>query len=146
MATPPRTMRFIDASSAGALRVLGRHQLGAIASTVVDFAMMILLVEVLGLSPVIGTAISAPCGGMSNFALGRAWVFKRHAGRASSQALRYTLVSAASAGWNTLGEHAVHDVAKVEYVIARGIVAIAVSLLWNFPMQRHFVFHDDSVA
>lgn len=146
MRTPPRTMRFIDASQAGALRALGRHQLGAIVSTLVDFATMILVVELLGLSPLIGTAIGAPCGAVSNFALGRAWVFKGHSGSASSQALRYALVSAASAGWNTLGEHAMHDAAKVEYVLARGIVAVAVSLLWNFPMQRHFVFHDDSAA
>lgn len=146
MATRPRTMRFTDAGSATALRALGRHQLGAIASTAVDFAMMIALVEVLGLSPVVGTAISAPCGGVSNFALGRAWIFRGHAGSIVSQALRYALVSVASVGWNTLGEHAIHDVARIQYVVARGIVAVAVSLLWNFPMQRHFVFHDDSAA
>lgn len=136
-------MRFIDGGSAAALRTLGRHQVGAIAATAIDFATMVVLVQVLDFSPVVGTAISAPCGGLSNFALGRAWIFRGAAGSIHAQALRYALVSVASAGWNTLGEHAVHDVARIQYVIARVIVAVAVSLLWNFPMQRYFVFHDD---
>jgi putative flippase GtrA len=54
--------------------------------------------------------------------------------------VRYALVSAASAGWNSFGEHLVHDLAHVRYVLARALVAFAVGLLWNFPMQRHFVF------
>jgi putative flippase GtrA len=52
------------------------------------------------------------------------------------------VVAGASAGWNALGEHLMHDVVGMEYVLARVLVAIAVSLLWNFPMQRRFVFHD----
>jgi putative flippase GtrA len=145
MATPGRAMRFIE-GDVSALGTLWRHQLGAIAATVVDFTTMIVLVQVLGVSPVVGTALSAPCGGLSNFALGRAWIFRRHVGSAPAQAFRYALVSAASAGWNTLGEHAMHDVARVQYVFARAIVAVAVSLLWNFPMQRYFVFQDAPAA
>jgi len=109
---------------------------------VVDFAVMIALVERFGLSPVTGTVVGASLGAITNFFFGRVWVFPRHSGHWGAQGSRYAVVAAASAGWNALGEHVVHDVAGVQYVLARVLVAIGVSLLWNFPMQRRFVFRD----
>jgi putative flippase GtrA len=135
---PPRAKRSAD----GLWSTLGRHQVGAIAATAVDFAAMIALVECLGVSPVTATVAGALLGAVTNFALGRAWVFRRHSGHWAAQGARYAVVSGASAGWNALGEHLVHDVARVQYVAARVFVSIVVSLLWNFPMQRRFVFRD----
>jgi putative flippase GtrA len=123
-------------------RTLGRHQIGAAVATAVDFGLMILLVERIGLSPVAATAISAPIGGLTNFVLGRAWIFRLHSGHWAAQAARYALVSGASVGWNTAGEHLLHDGAHVEYVGARIVVSILVSLLWNFPVQRRWVFRE----
>ena len=128
--------------ASGTWRTLLRHQVGAVVAGVVDFGTMIACVEGLKLSPVWGTAIGATLGGVTNFSLGRTWIFRRVSGHAGRQALRYAFVSAASAGFNTLGEHLVHDLAHVQYVLARGLVAFAVSVLWNFPAQRRFVFHE----
>jgi len=122
------------------LRTLGRHQLGAFVATCVDFGVMIGCVEVLGVSPVGATAVGSTLGAVTNFSLGRHWIFSRQSERAAGQAVRYALVSAASAAWNALGEHLVHDVAHVRYVLARVVVSFAVGVLWNFPMHRHFVF------
>jgi putative flippase GtrA len=128
--------------AAGLWRTLGRHQLGAIAATAVDFGAMIALVEGATASPVLATAIGATSGGVTNFLLGRAWIFRRHSGHWATQAARYAFVSAASAGLNTLGEHLAHDLARLHYLLARVLVALVVSLLWNFPMQRWFVFRE----
>jgi putative flippase GtrA len=138
----PRRATASEARGTGLWATLGRHQLGAVAATAVDFAVMIALVERFGVSPVVGTAAGATLGAFTNFALGRIWVFPRHSGHWAAQAARYALVSAASAGLNTLGEHLVYDVARLQYVVARVLVSIAVSLLWNFPMQRRFVFRE----
>jgi putative flippase GtrA len=135
---PPRAKRSAD----GLWSTLGRHQVGSIVATAVDFGLMVLLVERAGLSPVVGTAIGASAGGVTNFVLGRTWIFRRHSGHWAAQAARYAAVSGASAGWNALGEHLVHDVAGVPYLAARVLVSIVVGLLWNFPMQRRFVFRD----
>jgi putative flippase GtrA len=130
------------ARGAGLWWTLGRHQLGALAATAVDFGTMILLVERFHASPVVGTAIGAPLGAATNFALGRLWIFPRNVGHWAAQAGRYAAVAAASAALNALGEHLANSVAGVQYVRARLVVSIAVSLLWNFPMQRHFVFPE----
>src|ERR1019366_4190342 len=132
---PQRAKRSADGRGAGLWSTLGRHQLGAGVA-------MVALVERFGLSPVAGTVVGASLGAITNFVLGRVWVFPRHSGHWAAQGSRYAVVAGASAGWNALGEHLVHDVAGMQYVLARVLVAIGVSLLWNFPMQRRFVFRD----
>lgn len=139
---PQRAKRSADGRDAGLWTTLGRHQLGAVAATAIDFAAMIAVVERLGFSPVAGTVVGASLGAITNFLLGRVWVFRRHSGHWAGQGWRYAVVAGASAGWNALGEHLVHDVAGMQYVLARVLVAIVVSLLWNFPMQRRFVFRE----
>lgn len=123
-------------------RRFGRHQVAALISTAVDFAVMVLCVSGLGAAPSIGTAIGATAGGVTNFMLGRHWTFEAGEGAAAPQALRYAFVSGASRGWNTLGEWVLSERIGVQYVLARLVVALAVSVLWNFPMQRYFVFRD----
>jgi putative flippase GtrA len=137
-----RAKQSADRRGAGLWATLGRHQIGAVVATIVDFATMIVLVERVGLSPVAGTVVGASLGAITNFLVGRVWVFQAHTGHWAAQGSRYAVVSAASAGWNALGEHVVHDIAGMQYVLARVLVSIAVSLLWNFPMQRRFVFRD----
>jgi putative flippase GtrA len=120
--------------------LLGRHQLGAAVATAIDFGAMILAVERFAVAPALATAMGAALGAMTNFALGRTWIFRYGSGHWAGQAVRYAVVSGASAGWNTLGEYLMHDAALVPYVSARMIVSFTVSLLWNFPLQRRFVF------
>ncbi|APR84893.1 CDP-diacylglycerol--glycerol-3-phosphate 3-phosphatidyltransferase [Minicystis rosea] len=128
------------------LALLGRHQLGSVVATVVDFGVMVLAVELLRISAVLGTLLGAAAGGIANFQLGRHWIFEAEQGNIAGQALRYALVSGASAGLNALGEYVVHVRLGVGYLPARAIVAVVVSLCWNFPMQRHFVFRGPAAA
>ena len=125
---------------AGLLALLGKHQIASIVSTAVDFGVMVLVVEVLGRSPVVGTLVGATCGAITNFQLGRHWTFQARHEHAGTQGLRYALVSGASAAWNALGEYLIHNLLGVPYLLARAIVAVTVSFGWNFPMQRYFVF------
>jgi putative flippase GtrA len=141
-AAAPARGRFRSGGGADALRTFGRHQVGALVSTVVDFGAMIACVEWFGVPVVAGTAMGATLGAATNFTLGRAWVFRRCLGHPAGQAVRYAVVSAASAGWNSLGVHLGHDLAHIQYIVARIVAAVAVGLLWNFPMHSGFVFRS----
>jgi putative flippase GtrA len=121
---------------------LGKHQIGAFAATAADFGTMIACVQSGLLQPVAATGVGATMGALLNFTLGRAWIFPKHTGSIRGQAGRYAAVSAASAAWNVLGEDLVQQSAHVQYVVARTLVAVAVSLLWNYPLQRRFVFNE----
>ncbi len=119
---------------------MGRHQVASVAATIVDFGLMILTVSVVGVAPVTGTVIGASAGAVTNFTLGRNWTFEATHAPAGGQALRYAVVSGASLALNAVGEHVLAGVLGIQYIVARVAVALAVSLLWNYPLQRFFVF------
>jgi len=121
--------------------LLGRHQMASIVATGLDFGTMTVLVELGVLSPEIATLAGASFGAVVNFLLGRR-IFRATGGSAAPQAARYAVVSAASAGFNSLGVYLLHHHVGVQYLLARVVVSILVSLLWNFPLHRHFVFRD----
>jgi putative flippase GtrA len=124
--------------------LVSKHQVGALVATAIDFVVMVGVVEVLHRSAVTGTAIGAATGAVANFTLGRNWIFHAREGRAPSQALRYAMVSAASLLLNAAGVFGLATLLPVHYFAARVCTAFAVSLLWNFPMHRHFVFRTAS--
>lgn len=119
---------------------IGRHQVASGVATVVDFGVMIIAVSLAGLAPVVGTVLGATSGAVTNFTMGRHWTFQAAHAPASSQALRYAMVSGASLALNAGGEQVLAGTLGIQYVAARVVVALAVSLLWNYPLQRFFVF------
>ena len=129
------------ARRASFLTLISRHQIASIATTAIDFLTMPLAVELLRLSPVAGTVAGATVGAVTNFQLGRRWIYEARAhDTAISQGARYAVVSGASCGLNALGEYLLFNKLGLQYLAARAIVAVTVSLCWNFPMQRYFVF------
>ncbi len=140
-ATPSADLEPARPSRRTLWMTLGRHQIGATAATIVDFGTMIACVQVLRMEATWATGIGASLGAITNFSLGRAWIFPNHSGHVAHQALRYAMVSVTSAGLNVLGESLLVG-ERIQYVVARIMVSIAVSLLWNFPMQRGFVFRE----
>jgi putative flippase GtrA len=119
---------------------LGRFNVSSLAATAVDFGVMITSVSLIGLSAVLGTVFGATSGAVTNFLLGRHWTFEAASAPPSGQAARYFVVSGASLGLNAAGEYLLSAHLGLQYIAARVIVAITVSMLWNFPMQRYFVF------
>ena len=117
-----------------------RHQAGAIFVTALDFSVMTVVVTQLGGSAVLGTVVGATIGGVTNFILGRRWIFAATVSSARHQAVRYTAVSGASLVLNATGEYFLHDRLGLQFQVARALVAVVVSIAWNFPMHRYFVF------
>jgi putative flippase GtrA len=124
----------------------GRHQVGALVATAIDFGTMSALISGFGLFAPLATAIGAALGGVSNFLLGRYWIFSAKDGHAGEQAWRYVLVSGVSLGLNAGGEYILHDRLGIQYLLARVIIAAAVSVGWNFPIQRAFVYRRGGVV
>jgi putative flippase GtrA len=127
------------------LPTFGRHQIGSIVASIIDFSTMTLAVSALGLDAVVGTVIGAALGAAVNFSMGRYWIFASTRDHPTGQVVRYAAVSAGSLVLNAVGEYELHDRLHIQYQLARLCVALGVSVLWNYPMQRHFVFRP-SVA
>ena len=118
-----------------------RHHIVSLVATAVDFSTMIGVVELFHASPVLGTVCGAAAGAVTSFILGRIFTYRSRAEPLLGQVLRYGLVSSASLGFNALGEHLILlSVMGSHYVLGRALVAVAVNNVWNYPMQRKFVF------
>jgi putative flippase GtrA len=111
-------------------------------ATLVDFMIMCALVSFVRVPAAIATAIGATAGGVTNFTLGRHWIFRASDAPARAQAWRYAFVSLVSLSLNAGGEYVLHDRLDVHYLLARILVAIGVSVCWNFPLQRDFVYRQ----
>jgi len=122
----------------------------AFAGTVVDFACTIFFTEVMHIWYVASTALGSLAGAITNFLMGRYWVFKSTERKIQQQAFRYALVAAGSLILNTAGVYlltefihkylrgdAPHD---QDYIIAKVIVAVVVAFSYNFILQKNFVF------
>jgi|SRR6185369_15919629 putative flippase GtrA len=119
---------------------LGRSQIASLTATLVDFGTMVFLTEFAGLWYVAATATGAFVGAVVNFFLGRHWTFAADHQPIHGQFLRYSAVSAVSLALNTLGVYLFTEYLSLHYTLSRAIVAIAVALLFNYPLHRRFVF------
>jgi putative flippase GtrA len=117
-----------------------RHQANSLVATTVDFTVMIAIVSIAVASPTVGTAVGASCGAFVNFLLARFWVFRSTTAGPFAQAGRYAVVSAGSLVLNTAAMHLFTGILEVPYVAARAAISFVVSVAWNFPLQRVFVF------
>lgn len=131
--TQPTTARSLWGS-------FSRSQVAAAVATGVDFGLLFGLVEVFHLWYVVATALGALAGGITNFLMNRHWSFLATHRAASHQMWRYTWVSLASMGLNTLGVYAMTESLHIHYGISVLLVSTLVGVAFNFPLHRHYVF------
>jgi putative flippase GtrA len=115
-------------------------QVAAFIGTAVDFGVVIFLTEIVGMWYVISNAIGATCGAITNFFLGRNWVFSSTQNKISHQAFRYFLVATGSMVLNTLGVYLLTEFTALNYIYAKIIVAVLIAFTFNFLLQKYFVF------
>ena len=114
----------------------------AVTSTIVDYSVMIAIVELTRLGPVAATPIAAFAGAVTNFTMNRNFTYRAGQGSIRGQLWRFVLVSACSLGLNTLGEYLFLKVPHLHYFLARVITSTIVSNVWNYPLLRFFVFSE----
>jgi putative flippase GtrA len=115
-------------------------QVAAFIGTAVDFGVVIFLTEIIGVWYVVSNAIGAMCGAITNFFLGRNWVFSSTENKISHQAFRYFLVATGSMILNTLGVYMLTEFTSLNYIYSKIIVAVFIAFTFNFLLQKHFVF------
>ena len=87
------------------------------------------------------TLLGAIFGGIVNCSINYRWVFHALGMKKKYVALRYLLVWIGSIALNTYGTYALTETSGMNFVLSKAIVAVAVAVIWNYQMQRVFVFH-----
>lgn len=125
-------------------------QTSSLLSTFCDFATTAVLVEFVGIWYVYATTLGAIAGGIINAIINYAWAFRGTSQRKRTIFYRYILVWVGSLILNTGGTTLVanilsHDgTAKAFSTVmeAKTFVAILVAILWNFLMQKKYVYKN----
>ena len=110
------------------------------AATVVDFLVTIICVELLHSWYLAATVLGNTAGGITNFCLGRYFVFEATQQNARAQGGRYLGVWLGSMLLNATGVYFCTQVLHINYVISKIVVSLLVGIGFNYLLQRHFVF------
>lgn len=123
-----------------ALTTFFRYNIVAGFATAVDFAILIMFTEVLGIWYVISASIGAVAGGITAFIFQRNWAFMKKDGKLSVQAVKYLLVWIVSILLNVAGVFILVDFLGYQYILSKVIVAVIIGIGFNFIMQKYFIF------
>jgi len=127
------------------LLTFGKAQCSAWIASAVDFLVTILLGKVIGVKYVTATFLGALSGGIINCIINYRWVFHAIGQKKRYVAIRYLIVWVVSITLNTYGTYALTELTHMDFIISKALVAIIVAIMWNYQMQRLFVFKHGKV-
>ena len=120
----------------------GKAESSAILASAADFSLTIFLVRALGVWYARASFFGALMGGIVNCYVNYRWVFDKQKQRKPFIALKYLFVWSFSILFNTAGTCFFTVLSGMNFIIVKAVVAIIVAILWNFQMQRVFVFRN----
>lgn len=122
------------------LLMFSKAQMTALMATVADFGISLFLVEIIGLYYVWATFLGALSGGVINCSVNYSWVFHAQGQSKGWVALKYLLVWCGSIGLNICGTYILTEWSGSYFMFAKIFVAVCVAVLWNYQLQRRFVY------
>ena len=120
----------------------GKAEISAIVASVIDFSLAFILVQAVGTWYALASFFGALAGGIVNCYVNYQWVFDKQKQRKPYLMLKYFVVWSISILLNTLGTWFFTELSGVNFIIIKDIVAVIVAILWNYQMQRIFVFRN----
>ena len=119
-------------------------QISAGAGSVVDYGLMILGVEVFGWELFWALACGGVVGAVVNFSLNRYWTFRdkgvAYDSGLGGQILKFATTVVGSILLKYLGTYALEHYVGIDYKIGKLISDLFVSVLFNYTLQRFWVF------
>lgn len=133
-----------------------RAQLSAQMATIIDFAVTLLLVNGFEVYYLYATFVGSIYGGVVNCIINYKWTFKRSDVKMRHVVFKFILVWIGSIWLNTWGTFFftelmgelpwVKDTLRLYFtdyfIFPKLVVAIIVALIWNYNMQRLFVYRN----
>lgn len=117
-----------------------KAQAASLAATIVDFSVFIILTELLNCWYLAASITGTISGGITNFLLGRVWVFDATEGKIPKQAFKYVLVWIGNLLLVSGGVFVVTEYARLTPLASKIIVSLIVGFTYNYMLQKKFVF------
>jgi phosphatidylglycerophosphate synthase/putative flippase GtrA len=123
--------------------ILGLNAAAGAIATAVDFALVLALVEWVGMLPAWATILGCGLGAVVNYSINRVFTFKSR-GAVTRQMARYAVVSSTSALLNAGGVALMTLHPQLAYTVVWWLVRGVVYFAWNLPLQRDYVFNHSA--
>lgn len=117
-----------------------KAQTASLIATIVDFLITVVVKEMFGATYLVATATGNVIGGITNFMLGRGWVFDAENNIMYRQAIKYVLVWMGSIALNTFGVYVFTHYAGLNYMYSKVLASIIVAFSYNYLLQKRYVF------
>ena len=127
----------------------GRSVLTSLLTTALDFATLVGLTELAGVNYVLSTWVGTVVGSLANFTINKLWAFSAREAPALPAFGRFVVVQGGASGLHTAGVWLLTRFGRLPYPASKLLVATAVYLVWNYPLNRWFVFnprHHEAAA
>ena len=122
-------------------------QISAGAGSLVDYGLMVFAVELLGWSLFWALALGGIVGAIVNFSLNRYWTFRdkgtAYSSALVSQLIKFTTMVLGSILLKYSGTYILEHYADIDYKIGKLISDLFVSVLFNYTLQRFWVFRKE---
>jgi putative flippase GtrA len=117
-----------------------KAQIASFIASLVDYFITIFCVELLGFWYVVASSTGTIIGGVTNFSLGRQWVFRGGLRERNIQLLRYFIVWLGYLLLVTFGVYLLTHFGGLNYIISKITVTLFLAIAYNYPLQKRFVF------
>lgn len=117
-----------------------KAQAASLAATIVDFAVFIILTELFRCWYLAASITGTISGGITNFLLGRVWVFDATQRKIPLQAFKYLLVWIGNLLLVSGGVFIVKEYIGLTPLMSKIIVSLIVGFTYNYLLQKKFVF------
>ena len=117
-----------------------KAQIASLIASIIDYWCTVISVEIIGIWYVWASAIGTVIGGITNFSLGRNWVFRSRDKRRQSQLIKYLIVWTGYLILTTSGVFLLTHYTRLNYVISKAMVSLVMTISYNYPLQKKFVF------
>jgi len=107
---------------------------------VLDFGVLVVLTDALGVWYLTSAAVSFCCGLATNYLLSITWVFTvRSVSSQKAEFAIFSIIGIVGLGWNELFMYLGTDVAGLDYRVSK-LITVAIVLVWNFGMRKLLLF------
>jgi len=126
------------------LATFTKAQGSAFIGGMVDYLTMIFFTELFHVHYTLSIIIGGIIGSVVNFSINKQWTFRSkdnpYSNSVNIQSLRFVLVVINSIVMKDLGTYLITNQLHLDYKIGRLMVDLFVSLIFNFTLQKYWVF------
>lgn len=123
------------------IREFVRYCIVGFLATVIDFTVLILLVEKFKLGVIVSATISFLSAATIVFFLHKYWVFNNHIGCIQLQYLKYLIIVTIGLLFNTAGMFYFYRILGLWYLVAK-VFTTSIVVFWNYLGNKYWSFRQ----